>query len=410
MILNFAGNGPELPTVPLLYNIFNTDALRVAAQAVVAAACWWTLCLSVVRLIDHKRVRIVIRFTILALGLVAPIVSWNTTLLSESLTLSLTALLVATWLSFFQKESLRWAMAVVFVTLAWTLTRQADVIVGLLITVGALVAALGRHRSKLRGFVALMMILISAYSLVITSRNTQVENANVADYVADRILLNKDYTNWFVAHGMPYSPEVAADAGTPYGSNLAGLPSFRPWLVKDGARVYAEFVFSHPNYTLLGPLSSFFGEVSSLTIPNTTVYPLTVMPNPTPSILSPTIDYGRYREVVPPIFGDILFEQGQAGAILSVVGIAGYLLYLSRRRYGIDRRQRIPCILLASVVPQAYFAWLSGGVGELDRLSMVTAASLRIGLVLCIAFSIDRLLSGTGLDQGDDGSGKEIVI
>ena len=51
--------------------------------------------------------------------------------------------------------------------------------------------------------------------------------------------------------------------------------------------------------------------------------------------------------------------------------------------------------MAASAIPQAYIVWLSGGEAtyELDRLSMVTAVSVRIGLWLVLAVAVDRYVS-----------------
>ena len=90
--------GHRLPTVPLIYSAFPSDSLKSLAQVVLAAVCWWILAGVASGMVENRAVRIGLRTVLLALGVVAPIASWNSTILSESIAISLTALLIAVWL------------------------------------------------------------------------------------------------------------------------------------------------------------------------------------------------------------------------------------------------------------------------------------------------------------------------
>jgi hypothetical protein len=111
-------------------------------------------------------------------------------------------------------------------------------------------------------------------------------------------------------------------------------------------------------------------------------------------MLSPTVNYGRHRDVLPSLVQQVLFDQGQVGDLIVVTALAGILSWLGWRRLGRDRRFIVPALVAASAVPQGYLTWLSGGetTGELDRLSMVTAVSVRVGLWIVLAIAIDRFV------------------
>lgn len=390
--LSFTGHAPQLPTVPLLYTIFPTDAWRVFAQAVIAGCCWWALGAVAASLISDRRVRIGTQSVLLALGIVGPIASWNTTLLSESSAISLTAALVAAWLRYASRPSWRSALLGIGVTIAWTFTRQAHVVLGLLIAFVALAAVLGRHRNRSKVAVALALCATSAVALVLVGNNDHVTNGNLADIVEDRILPNPGYTTWFVDHGMPYTSAIAQSANGSFGDALIAIPAFASWASSKGESTYVRFMLEHPAYTWYDPLPYFSGERASVQVPDQTIYPNT-QPNPTPSLLSPTANYGRYREVLPLVLSELLFEQGQIGDVIALGAAAAALFVLARRRSGRDDRQWIPMLLLASVVPQGYFVWLLGGVGELDRLSIVAAVSCRIALWLIAGLALDHYLA-----------------
>jgi len=177
--LSFRGREPRLWTVPLVYRLLPTDDLRIAGQTVIAALAWWALAMTAGSLVVDRRVRTALMAVILALGLVGPVSNWNSTILSESLSLSLTALLVAAWLRYAWRPTTVTAALAVGVTVLWTFTRQTHVIVGLFVTVFAVAATLHR-RSALRVVVAASLIVLSVLGLASLTQNRSVADQNIA--------------------------------------------------------------------------------------------------------------------------------------------------------------------------------------------------------------------------------------
>jgi hypothetical protein len=99
--------------------------------------------------------------------------------------------------------------------------------------------------------------------------------------------------------------------------------------------------------------------------------------------------------VLPTVVQQLFWDEGQIGDVLVLAAVALGLAYAVWKRWGFDRRFILPLLLAALAIPQGYLVWLGGGeaVGELDRLSMVTAVSLRIGLWLLLAFAVDRYVT-----------------
>ncbi len=263
-----------------------------------------------------------------------------------------------------------------------------------LIAAVAIVAALRAstdRRSK--AVVASALVLIAAAGVVEINRNQELSRATVGAMIQERILLNQGWTTWFVAHGMPYSPSIARYAGMPFQYHTENTNYFK-WINEHGTHTYLRFVLEHPRYTLLDPLPYFPGEEASLHNPNRSVF-AALEPNPTPSLLSPVVNYGRHRNLLPSVVDRLLFDQGEVGDILMLGAVAAGLLWVGRRRKDDLGHLLLPALLVASAVPQGYLVWLAGGeaVGELDRLSMVTAVSLRIGLWIMVGLAADRALA-----------------
>jgi hypothetical protein len=391
--LSLTGADTRLPTVPLLYKLLKTDASRVAGQALLAAICWWVLASVASKMISDRRVRIGLRSVLLMLGVAAPVASWNTVILSESTTISLTALLVAALLHHVKDQRWPTAAAAVAATLAWTFTRQTNVLIGLMLTLAAIVALfVGKEKSRIQASVAAALIVISTLGLLELRHDRTLSNGAIAYIIHDRIVTHPDRIAWFVRHGMPdpHFDPGASSIGRPFALN----PAWNVWLKSRGERTYLRFVATHPGYTVIGPLPFLSGEKASLYHANHAIF-ASLQPDPTPSILSPDANYGRHRDVLPSVVQQFLFNQGEIGELLLLAGLGGALAWIGWRRFGRDRRLLVPALVALSAIPQAYVVWLSGGEAthELDRLSITTAVSVRIGLWVLLAVAADRLLA-----------------
>ncbi len=392
--LSFTGRAPRLPTVPLLYELFPTDRLAMWAQVLLAAVAWWMLASAASSLIGDRRLAAGLRVVVLMLGLAAPVVSWNSLLLSESVAISLTAMLIAVWIRYARGPRWQTAAVALVVTLFWTFTRQPHVLMCCLLAVVAVVAwARAAEARRVKAAVAVTLLLISVAGLVEINRNQSISRTNVGSMIQNRILLNKGWTRWFVAHGMPYSPSIAKYAGVPFHYRHENQEYFH-WIDTEGTHTYLRFVLTHPRYTLIDPLPYFPGEQASLQHPNTSPF-RALEPNPTPSLLSPVVNYGRHRNLLPSVVDRLLFDQGEIGDLLLLSAAAAGLFWVGRSRLGDRGVLIVPALVVASAVPQGYLVWLAGGeaVGELDRLSMVTAVSVRIGLWILVALAADRAVA-----------------
>jgi hypothetical protein len=405
--LSLTGADPRLPTVPLMYKIFPTDPLRMWAQVLLAAVAWWTLASVASSLLTDRRARAGLRIVLLMIGIAAPVASWNSLILSESASLSLTALLIAAWLSYWREP--RWAAAafVIAATLFWTFARQPHVLLAVVMGTLAVVAsfrAAGERALRIARVVAVALVLIAIAGVVEEHRNQTISTRAVGAILQERILPNATYTRWFVRHGMPYSAQVKRTSGQPF-DHVPEDPRFITWLYADGTSTYVKFMVENPKYTLVDPLPFFPGEEESLTLRNQSVF-AALEPNPTPSLLSPVLNYGRHRDVLPSVVDRMLFDQGAIGDVLLLLALATALTWIGWQRCGRDRRLTIPVIVAISAIPQGYLVWLSGGeaVGELDRLAIVTATSLRIGLWIILALAVDRLLAGDSRAVANPGS------
>jgi hypothetical protein len=390
LVLSFLGHARRLWTVPLFYKLFPNDTLRIAGQTLFSAVSWWVLAFVAARDVRRREVRFGLRILILTLGLCTSVAAWNTAILSESVSISLTALLIAAWLWFVRWRTLSTAVLATAATLLWTFTRQEHVIVSCAITFIVLAIVARRWRDGVLIALAVVLTAISLYGIVAATRNRDLARYNLAAIVGLRILPNSDYTSWFIAHGMPYTPTVAGFANKYPPEPLADDPVWGAWAQAKGNHVYLNFMLSHPRYTLTGVLPYLSGEQPSLTQP--ALPPAALSPDATPSLLSPDTDWARHRDVLPRVVQDLLFERGTVGDLIALSIAAFTLVGFAWKRHGWDRRFLVPGIVVASVLPHIYVVWLTSAT-ELDRHAVDIAVSARIGLWLLAAYALDRLVS-----------------
>jgi hypothetical protein len=256
------------------------------------------------------------------------------------------------------------------------------------------VAAIVRSPRPFRSVVALALVVVAGLGLFSLTRNNQVRNVALDDIFAARILTVPSRTTWFINHGMPVDPTVASSAGSYPPTGLEDDPAFSKWMDTKGFHTYLMFVLEHPGYSLLGPLPYLSGEQSSIFEQPPSGTAGVLQPNPVASMLSPTVNYGRHREVLPQPIEELLFEQGQIGDLIVLALFAVGVNVIAWRRFGRDRRLLVPVWTVVLVFVHHYFLWLTTGPPELDRLAIAQAVAIRIGLWIALACGVDRLAAG----------------
>jgi hypothetical protein len=85
--------------VPLLYKILSLDPTLISlTQLGLSIVCWSFLAFSSIRIVSGFWLKLFSMTVLLGLGSVPNVTRWDRVLLSESLTISISALLIASWI------------------------------------------------------------------------------------------------------------------------------------------------------------------------------------------------------------------------------------------------------------------------------------------------------------------------
>jgi hypothetical protein len=373
LALDFSGAGVRLWTVPLLFKILPADSLRLAGQTGLSIVCWTALAGMVALTVRHRTLKPTGFALVLALGLVGAVTNWDTVILGESFAVSITVGAIAAWWAFVLWPN-RWTTATVCAAIVlWAFLRHTDVTLSVLIAIIVAATLLAPTGRKLRGIVLLVLIVTLAWGLPALNKN-EFNRVGVLDTIlSERILVSKDYTDWFADHGMPDGPSVRKLAGAFYTRGLGMTPfnknkRLTRWLRDDGTKTYFEFLITHPRYTFTTPIT--FALDSDKAV-------LSSMP------------YGTYRQVLPDPVEEVLYGGPGSFIFLTVGALALALLAFGRR--GWTKREIIPGAAVAFSF-LLYFVTYHGVASEYQRHYLVAAVAMRLSLLILGLLAIDRLL------------------
>jgi hypothetical protein len=263
----WAGQRP--PLAPLALKLVGSSTGFTSLQSLVAVAAWGLLAFTVGRLVPGGWRRVAAVWIVLAFASSTPVILWNRSVLSESLSLSILAVLVAATIWTALRITWPRVTVVVLTSLAFAATRDAQVwTVGLLgLAVVVAVAVHGRrHRRLSRHGVVLAAGLLLASGLTgWDTTHTGRTNQNVANVLFVRVFPFPGRVSWFSDHGMPEAKAIDRLAAGVQPANgaakVVGLdltdPANAPlerWIVDHGQSTYLLWLMTHPAYVISEPL------------------------------------------------------------------------------------------------------------------------------------------------------------
>jgi hypothetical protein len=191
-------------------------------------------------------VRSIALIGILALSLAPEVSGWDGAALSESLSLSLTALVLALAIRYVRDPAHTSATALALGIVAFALVRDSNVPLAVLGMTPVLIVT-RRSRS------IVVLALVGAIGLSFWGQQAGARSAlPTRNAIANAVIRHGDAA-WFRAHGMPWRPDTTALLGERPQSAFANDPrakELRRWLDRDGRSTWIAYVASHPARSL----------------------------------------------------------------------------------------------------------------------------------------------------------------
>ena len=259
-------------------NINNTNYLSDAmmllvsqAQVWVSICCWSILAISVAMQVANKWIRPIVFGCILFFSLCPEISLWDFSLLSESISFSLYALLLSSWIWVFRvfyAPTDHWKR---WVLLAWSIisailfvfTRDVNMYLYLLCSVTFfLVSILLKCFNKLR-LISLLLFIISVCIYLFHSFSFSSGDRwqiYIYNHLSMRILRDPQATQYFTDHGLPVSEKLTSTTTMAPGEYLdlfyydPDLEAVRQWVNCCGMKTYLNYLLDDLPHLLFIPI------------------------------------------------------------------------------------------------------------------------------------------------------------
>lgn len=350
-------------TIPLFFKIFQTSESRAVAQLVFSIIAWLVLAAVVARCIDARWLRPVAFAVVLAVSLTTEVVLWDALLLSESVTFSLMALLIAAWILLVRSPRKLWVGVVLLLALLWAFARDTNAYV---VVVVAVLVALTLSRPEHRPL-KLVLALGCCAIFLLDYGSAQAGKRwfrPMVDVIAHRVLTTPALERDFVAHG--FDPSSNWPVGAFVRNSSQGI--------------YGDYLLGHPGYTLLAP---FHGHQQA---PYSTSDNAASLIDPNLSIYNDNADH-RFLPLPSPL-ERIFFPRGVA-LVLALLAIALVVADAVAWLLGWSLVWLVPLGILVTTYPHFLVAWHESGV-EVDRHAFEAALLLRLATFLLFLFALDR--------------------
>ena len=386
--LNEAGfwSGERPFTIPLLYKALgHTSEIRSSPDLVhrvtqlqlgVSIAAWAVLAGSVAWMIEAKWIRATAFGLILAFAATLDISQWDRMLLSESISTSLFAVLIAGGLTGYQlwgttrgpprsKWIIVYLVGMTGVIVLFSFSRDPN---AYLLIAGAILLAtttiIRRVWREPFRWIVLLLSFLMALTFVVQDQTMVLSKRWVGPFLnvfSSRILPVDEFVRFFKERGLPAdaitqemylgrSVLLRQVKATQEGRRL------KAWIEQEGRAVYLQFLLSRPVQTFGKPLL----RARSIVNPDSSEYRLPNSPDPV------------WAKAISGVF----FPRSLKNLILFII-VSTVILTLGRRRYGAEPLLFTALGLLVLAYPLAFLVWHGDSI-ELERHSYQVALQVRL--------------------------------
>lgn len=393
----WAGERPL--TLPLMYKLLGVTGPATSVPDGAARIALFQLCVSVLSWIAlagafasglrRPQLKVLGVAVILAVGMTMEVGQWDKLLLTESLSTSLFAAMLALWLvgvlhwekvrSLGPLPLLAYLGLTGAVTGLYSFTRDTNAYFLLLVAMVLLGLAAVRLKwdSRSLGVTGLAVMLV--FIFLIQNKTASAGRRWIGPFrhvFLKRILPNDAALAFFREQGLPLTADqrpglLSMDIRTfnRVLDNSALVKPLNGWLSYYGKGVYLKFLVSHPIYTVLSPLYDWQQLIS----PNSTEYRTILRATP------------KWEETLSAV----LFPT--SALVVAGLGISTFLYTLLAWRRRHDRTLVIPGLLFLTCLPLLGIVWHADTL-EIERHATQIALQIRLAVWMTLLIGADRAL------------------
>jgi hypothetical protein len=373
-------------------------------QIIVAISCWVGLALALFRHLVHPVAKILSVVLVLLFGLSPQMADWDQILLTESLSFSLFALLIALVIELaFSLRSEKpawvpyiWVGLLSIVMVIWVFLRDTNSYLVLLSIFSVALLVLFAFWRKVIDPMPLVVLLVAGIVLFgfhqATFRASDRWKLPLLNNLIYNVFPFPSRVEFFEVRGMPVSPELLKIDTYANESDIYEREAFMAWVQQRGLSSYTEFLIHSPLWALL----SVYHDIDILFSENTQPY---FKVNPADNLFEEIPLKTAKRPWWLLIIGNSLHAVSSVvlwmTAILTLMMVA--MAYRQRTTAAIIWAILACWVFLGGVILLA--TGYLGEVRSIIRHAMAGVVPLRLALWLLSAILIDLILTGGQNDQ-----------
>ncbi|MDA8102226.1 MAG: hypothetical protein M0Z34_04585 [Nitrospiraceae bacterium] len=372
------------PLYPYLIHLLGHHHRILIVQGVVSAASFDILALAVFDRAGRGWFRYAAAAFIACMAVSQSISLWNYSILTESFTLSVNALAVASWVRL--RGSRLLVPALGLTAFAGAMLRDSEVMLFLLLAVALVVYGIYSKPERRVQWAAAVCVAAVVLGALYVAAGTKRTSVYLKDVFAVRIFPYPGRVAWFAAHGMPDSVaidtlarNVPSQPGSAkvvvYDAAKPAYAALNAWFRDAASREYLLFLATHPGYVLFEPFQ-----------------------HPTQSFNSVAPDvrgYAPLGQSYPRLVDDIVFPPGWLLLVGSLVA-AAFLLGDEEA----DEKLFVKGTLLVAIgIVLMLIVWHAEGQ-EIARHNLESDVVGRLGVMVALASLGVTASSASGRGRG----------
>jgi hypothetical protein len=391
-----------MPFLTYLYTFLANYSAIALFQTAFSIFSWILLSFALYSIINNPLIKLVSVILVLSLGITAPIVGFDSVILSESLTFSILNCIIALMILYYKSKNNFQLLFLLFFIVFYAGTKQTSAHISIVFVLLILIYILSNFKTitnvNFQIILVVGSIFISSFFIWLARQNSLISSQVEVTNIIERTFNDYDSQKWYLEQGFPgiaYQQYSSKPSEPPIGPTRS-LPQVKAWELSEKKSPIERFAISHPLFLIFGPL------IPSSYIPTFTENESAIvsLARGRPLDESYSLINLRTSEREPFFLANLnlpSFFWWSESKIVQKVSMVFFLIIILFffatpyiKRFRIDQTSsNLISHLLIVFFAGVWSNWHISVTYELDRYLMPWAIALRIIFIIALALTID---------------------
>lgn len=250
----------RMPFITYMYTFLNNYSAIVLSQTILGIFSWILISFAIYSIVNNHFLKLLSVLLILSLGITAPIVGFDSMILSESLTFSIFNLIMALMILYYKSKNKIHLIFLLFFIIFYAGTKQTSAHISIVLVFLILVFVLSKSNSiptiRLQISLLVLSIFISSFFVWLARQNGEISGNVEITNIIERTYDDYESQAWYLDRGFPgiaYQQYSSKPFEPPIGPTRA-LPQVKAWEIFEKNSPIENFAINHPLFLIFGPL------------------------------------------------------------------------------------------------------------------------------------------------------------